>query len=712
MTVSRALWPLAFLCALPLALAGCRPEDREDRPLPAPPSDAVRDWPAGELRSGGGEVAAALGPEEVHRYRLPLRQGDLLRLVVDQRGIDTAVALEDPSGGKVLEADRPIDDRGLELVLAVAERSGDHRLVVRGLEGSGPGHYAARVEALRPASDADRRSAAAYRLFTGAEGLEPEDAMARWTEALATWQNLGETALEGEVLARMAKQHFGYGRRQPSADLYSEAATVFARVGNPRWGAITRNGIGANLLPLGKVEEAVEQYTLALALARRADDRVNAATALHGLGQARQYQGKFQEALDLYGKALKLWPKSHSSRPNTLHQLGVLYARYLHDEGRGSEFLVKARNTWGEDKKRTAITSSQLGRLAYEQDRLDEARLYFEEALELRQDKACESAVFLARLALVEDGQGARTAADARMVRALRIVETETCLRSEPTVRLLGATLAEKRGDAAGARAGYQRCEKLYTSLGDRMGRAESLVGVARAAHGVGELRAAREASRQALEIVEGVRPTVLGEDVRTAFFSGVQGWFDFHIDLLLEMSDAEEAWATAERARARALGDLLEEAGAGLRRTAPPALIEKERALQSRINALEARRLTSSESKPEELRALQDDIDYQIAELESVRGEIRRGSPLYASLTHSEPLSAADPAGAAGRRHRSAGVPAGREGEHRLGGDPRRRHRRPPAAAARDRAPGPGGRQRTGEPGVARPQSAAPSAS
>jgi len=54
------------------------------------------------------------------------------------------------------------------------------------------------------------------------------------------------------------------------------------------------------------------------------------------------------------------------------------------------------------------------------------------------------------------------------------------------------------------------------------------------------------------------VRPTVLDEGLRTSFFSGVQDWFDAHISLLLEMGAVEEAWATAERARARALGDLL----------------------------------------------------------------------------------------------------------------------------------------------------------
>ncbi|HEX6900222.1 MAG TPA: CHAT domain-containing protein [Thermoanaerobaculia bacterium] len=640
MAADRILGPLALLCALPLALAACRPEDR---PPPSPPAGAVRDWPAGELRSGGGEVEAALAGGEVHRYRLPLRQGDLLRLVVDQRGIDAAVVLEDPGGAEVLKADRLIDDRGLELVLAVAERSGDHRLVVQGLDGSGPGRYGARVEALRPASEADRRSAAAYRSFTGAEGLEPDTAMARWTAALATWRELGETALEGEVLARMARQRFDQRQWQASADLYREAAAVFARSGNPRWEALARNSLAANLLPLGDTEGAAGELTRAASLARRANDRLSAATAFHGLGQARQRQGELQAALDLYDEALKLWPEGHPQRPKTLHQLGVLHARYLHDERRGGELLLEAWNTFRTDAKPDrAATASQLGRLAYEQGRLDEARRYFEKALELRQDRACESAVFLARLALVEEGKGARPAADARMGEALRTVESRTCLRSEPTVRLLNAGLAEKRGDFIGARASYQRCEALYAGLGDHMGRAESLMGVAHADRGLGDLRAAREAIQAALEITEGVRPTVLREDLRTSFFSGVQGWFDTHIELLLEMGAADEAWATAERARSRALGDLLAEAGAGLRRTAPAALIARERELQRRLNDLEAQRLVSSESRPEKLRNIQAALDAKVAELETLRGDLRRGSPLYASLTRSEPLSAA----------------------------------------------------------------------
>ena len=96
----------------------------------------------------------------------------------------------------------------------------------------------------------------------------------------------------------------------------------------------------------------------------------------------------FQPALHRYQEALALWPKDdHHLRPYTLHNLGVLYARLLHDGPRGEELLLEAQDAWlPGDQAWKARSLSQLGRLAYEQRRLDEAGRYFSTALDLRRD--------------------------------------------------------------------------------------------------------------------------------------------------------------------------------------------------------------------------------------------------------------------------------------------------------------------------------------
>jgi tetratricopeptide (TPR) repeat protein len=637
---SRAALACALAGCVALGLVACRGPDRR----------VVLDlsWPPGELRTAGAPVVAALAPGEVHRYRLPLKKGNLLRLVVSQQGIDAAVALEAPSGERILKADRPIEDRGPELVLAVSDTDGVYTLLVSGLADSHPGRYAAAVEALRPASAADRRSADAYRLFTGAEDLGPNEAaeaMRRRKLALATWRELSEVALQAEALERIAQQHYDRGEWQQAAGLYRQAAAAFARAGDHRWEAIARNELGASLLALGEAQAAADQYAIALPYARQASDRWNEAKALHGLGQAFREQGELQKALDRYGEALALWPgNDRRVRPYTLHNLGFLYARYLGDRRKGAKLLLQARDAWGPGAEAwKARTLSQLGRLADEQGRLDEARGYFAAALALRREKdPCQGAVILAGLARVEDEQGARPAADARMAEALRVVGSQRCPTSEPAIELLAAGLAERRRDHATARARFQRGEALFAAQGDRMGRAESLAGLARSERSLGDRPRALAASRRGLEIIEGVRPTVLSDDLRASFFSGARPAFDFQIELLLEMGAGEEAWVTAERARARVLGDLLAEAGAGVRRDAAPELVARERAVQRQLNALESRRLSTRETAMEKLRTLRQSSDALVEELESLRGELRRRSPRYASIARPEPVSLA----------------------------------------------------------------------
>jgi hypothetical protein len=138
--------------------------------LPEP--EPVSDWPPGELRTGGALPAAELAADETHRYRLQLDDDSFLRLVVDQQGVDAKVTLTDPDGARLIVADRLIGAIGPELVLVTTERAGDYGLAIQSIEGT-HGPYRARIEALRPATAADRRNAEAYRRLAAAKDLPP-----------------------------------------------------------------------------------------------------------------------------------------------------------------------------------------------------------------------------------------------------------------------------------------------------------------------------------------------------------------------------------------------------------------------------------------------------------------------------------------------------------------------------------------------------------
>lgn len=602
--------------------------------------EPVRRWPAEALRAGGELPVAELAAAETHRYRLPLEGDRFLRLAVDQQGVDVQLTLTDPDGATLVEADRLIGAIGPELVLAVTAQAGDHLLAVASLEGT-HGPYRVRIEALRPASAADRRNAEAYRRLTAAKLLPPdrETRSQDFEAALATWRELGETALAAEALDELAKHHRWNRRREQATALSREAAAEFARAGDLRRAAIARLDVASDLVEAGEPEAVVEQVSLALPSIREDGDRLNQARAEHFLGRAARRLGRLQAALEHYQRALELWPPDQARfRAQTLHELGVLHARFLHDRAGGRELLIEARESWPPGTRSSTSTLNQLGRLAFEEGRLSEARESFQATLELAPDPSCRRGLALTRLALIDDAEGDRSVADARLAEAAPQLAAEGCVLDRPTACLLTADLATTRGEPAAARDGYRRCGALFAGLGDEAGSAESLAGIARAERTLGHPGPALAATRRALGILEGVRPTVLREDLRTSYFSATRELFDLEIELLLASGAEAEAWAVAEQARARALRDLLAESGAGLRRRADPEPVERERSLQARLNALESRRLKATDPEPYD--AIVREIDSTVAELQATRAEIRRRSPAYAALTRTGPPS------------------------------------------------------------------------
>ena len=96
-------------------------------PETAAPSQQER----GKLELGKVTTATLQG-EERHNYQIPLKKGQYLHLIVQQESLDLIVTLFDPTGQQILEVDGT--GRSSELILAIAETSGNYRLQVRRYE--------------------------------------------------------------------------------------------------------------------------------------------------------------------------------------------------------------------------------------------------------------------------------------------------------------------------------------------------------------------------------------------------------------------------------------------------------------------------------------------------------------------------------------------------------------------------------------------------
>ena len=198
----------------------------------------------------------------------------------------------------------------------------------------------------------------------------------------------------------------------------------------------------------------------------------------------------------------------------------------------------------------------------------------------------------------------------------------------------------------------YDRDLELRQLMGDRTGEAETLYNVAITQRDKGNLNEARTQIEAAIKIVEDIRTRVTSQELRTSYFASVQNYYQFYIDVLMQLHKKDPsigydalALHASERARARSLLELLTEAKADIRQGVEPKLLQQERMLQQKLDAVEKRRieLFNGQWTNKQVEALEKETAALLEEYRQVQEQIRRTSPRYARLTQPQPLTLAE---------------------------------------------------------------------
>jgi erythromycin esterase len=141
--------PLVLALSLVLVLAsGLRPGLAQE---PRPEVTAVTLEP-------GAPIERAMGAGDVHAYQVVLEQGQFLRAIVAQRGIDVVVTVIAPNGEKLAEVDGPTGTEGEEIVEVAGPAAGVYRLEIRpweeeGAEPAEAGRYEVRIDRVLSAAE-------------------------------------------------------------------------------------------------------------------------------------------------------------------------------------------------------------------------------------------------------------------------------------------------------------------------------------------------------------------------------------------------------------------------------------------------------------------------------------------------------------------------------------------------------------------------------
>jgi CHAT domain-containing protein/tetratricopeptide (TPR) repeat protein len=602
---------------------------------------------------------------------------NLVRLVEDDRErlelLRQAIALRESLG------DRAAAARSRVKIGAALSRLGDKAAATKTLEEVLPvlheaGDVAGEAGALNELGVIDYWSA------------RYDEAVARHAAAFALIENGGDSELLGITLNLLARSHSKKGQDRAALEMYRRAYEVAGTVSDATKRELARIPALANManthLDLGEADRAepLLEEAAALVEARQTPGLLEPVLTLRG--KARAVLGELGPALDDLTRVRARYRESGNRvrEANTVGLLGDVYrdvgdAEKAHEHHRAALALVR---TLG-DKLQEAQQLFRVGDDLAALGRGDEAVPPLEEALALTRasgDRPLEARA-LARLGEVRQASGRTEDAFDAFTQALALYRSSGGLRGEGTVLTSLGRLHARKGERGPADDCFVRALERLRAAGHRAGEAQALYERAALFRDGARLEEARDASSEALAIVESLRGTITGDTLRASLLASRQEYYEQLVDVLLRLDardsgrgHAAAAFAVSERARARSLLDTLRERGANLREGVDAALIAQEGALRQKLSAragryegveptlLEAdarierrlrsrgarqQRLTERPADAAERAAVAEEIAALLDEHREIQRRIRAASPRYAALTQPPPAPIED---------------------------------------------------------------------
>jgi CHAT domain-containing protein/uncharacterized protein HemY len=607
----------------------------------------------GELKGGQGR-----------RYAFSLEAGQIVRIVVRQQGVDVAVQYFRPGRDKPIEVDSPNWRLGEEIVYELAEVAHAYVLNVVCKDFTAPpGRYEIRLERPHEPSAEDLTHFDAWRAFQNGEirrrGRAFAEALEKYEESLALWQQLGEQSWEAETLHRIGWMRQELDHNPEALDPLRQALAMFRKEGRRLDEALVLNRLGESLYQMNDWSGCIKAHRESMPLFQNLGMAWLEASANNRIGLALVAQGRVQEAQESFQKALEQVRTAQSSefvreRAAALQGLGDLLT-YQDRREEARDHLREALRA-AERARDTEIEANVLIRLAnldQRDRRFEEAHAKLKQALAIHQaagNRRGEAAVWSSLGTVRLLAEETEEAGEAYRHALALYHDLHDPLREGFALLNLGRYY-HARGEAREALACHEQAAELFRSVSSRRGEVSNLFGSARALRDLGELTAARERLEKVFADVEILRAESDLPDLRASYFATRQHYFDLYVDVLMHLHEqspnAPERWhekalEVHERRRARSLLDLLEEGDERSNQRSDAPAVQKERELQQQINALKEQILKLEERGESGLRLsnLETRQRELLESLQEVRRKIARQSPESAALFVPEPLS------------------------------------------------------------------------
>jgi CHAT domain-containing protein/uncharacterized protein HemY len=517
-------------------------------------------------------------------------------------------------------------------------------------------------------------------------------------ESLPIWQAQGERAYTANALTFMAEAYKAQEQFDPALEHFKQALAILREIGVPA-------RIAGSLIPIGQIyaarsdyRQALEYYLEALVIFEQ-DKHVNmAGWNLTNIGQVYTAYGEPGQALEYYRRSYAAYDQYQGAATERFTGLGVALSGMantylaLGEKQQALDHLKQALDHFKNARNRLNeyLAYARMGEIFTSLGDYQQAELYLNQAVQhFRHSQSLAEANALSSLGQYAKAKGDQPQALAALQTALAIrrklgnrrgqaqaltqigavnvlqgqvqnallhfAEAQTLWQeigdkySEGiTLNYLGLAYFERQ-EMTQARTHFQQALTLRRATNDREGEANTLYNLARVDLLEGQFQTAQQQIEAALRLVESVRATVHNEDLRASYLATVKDYYEFYVDLLMQRQRQEPdagfasaAWRASEMARARSLSETLAATQRQLRQGIPPQLLQREEALQQRLNAKAEyqRKLIGNKARADLLLAAAQEIQTITAELQEARTAIQVGHPQHAALLQAAPLT------------------------------------------------------------------------
>jgi CHAT domain-containing protein len=447
----------------------------------------------------------------------------------------------------------------------------------------------------------------ASREMASGEALAAMLAAAKTDEERARLLAANKNAITFDL--RMAL-HFAGTRQRVAGDFAGSISThtlelwVAQQVDDKLGISSAAQGIAIASAELGDYSAAVENFQKSLAIAEQLGSQVNISAALNNLGIVCRRQGNYNLALQYYQKAL-------SMETAIARKVGVAYAMnnigniyyYQGNYTLAMEYFRKSLAVKEDLNDKDSYNSSlmNIANVYYAQDDYPKAIEYYRKARVLAEEAGNKLSLadILDNLASANVMQGDYNSANENYQKSLALFESIGHKFGVAEVLLNIGFLSNKQRDYQKALQMAEHSAAIAREIGSREHLWQARTVAGKAYRALSQPDQARAAFDEAIAVTEAIRADAAGgAQEQQGFFENKVSAYRAMVDLLIAQNQFDEALRYAERAKARALLDVVSSGSINVTKAMTPAEREQERSLDGKLFSLNSQ-ISRETSRP-----------------------------------------------------------------------------------------------------------------